>query len=275
MESLGPPGLVLVRLAEGSSVRASAAALTREAGRRLRRAELHPPLHAGSAQRPSLRGALGPEPDLGRRHRRAGGLGDDDGKQHRDRRRDRQRRRLRTTRTSPGTSGSTTTIPATTSTTTATASSTTSAAGTSSQDDNDPARLQRPRDARGGHDRRGRQQRARRHRRQPGRRDHAAARRRHRRARRSPTSSRRSTTPATNGADVVNGSFGGPDKSLAHRQRAQVGPVPEHALRLRGRERRRSPHEQHRGDERVSLRVPPARAARLQRPERRLRRRLD
>ena len=116
-------------------------------------------------------GDLGSAGHLGRRprHRRARGLGPEHGQRQRHRR-DRQRRLLRIP-TSPRTSGSITT-PRTGSTTTATARSTTPAAGTSSNRTT-PARLQRPRHACRGHDRRAGQQRPRRHRRQLGRDDHA------------------------------------------------------------------------------------------------------
>ena len=60
-----------------------------------------------------------------------------------------------------------------------------------------PARLQRPRHARRGHDRRGGQQHHRRHRRQPGRRHHGRCARAGPMASKTPTSSRPSTTPAT------------------------------------------------------------------------------
>ncbi len=183
-------------------------------GRRLRRAELHPPLHAGPARRPALRGALGPEPTLGRRHRRAGGLGDDDREQHRRRRRDRQRRRLRPPRPrrehlgQPGRARrrhrqrrqrlrrrrprlglrpgrqrprSTTTATARTSRARSARSATTRSASPASTRTSPSCRCARAGSM----------------------------------ASKTPTSSRPSTTPATTAPDVVNGSFGGPDKSLA------------------------------------------------------------
>ena len=61
-----------------------------------------------------------------------------------------------------------------------------------------------------------------------------------------------------NGADIVNGSFGGSGASLTVRDAILSAPVREHALRLRGREQRLEPRRQH-GRQRpgVSLRVPP------------------
>ena len=52
------------------------------------------------------------------------------------------------------------------------------------------------------------------------------------------------TYACANGADVVNGSFGGPAAEHRRLERDQVGRLREHALRLRRRERRRQPRAQ-------------------------------
>ena len=84
------------------------------------------------------------------------------------------------------------------------------------------------------------------------------------------------TYACQNGADIVNGSFGGPEFERRRLQRDQGGRVREHALRLRRRQRRRGPRPERPEQQLVSMRVPPPRRrGRRRRGERPLRCRLD